>query len=50
MTYIVQTWDKEQWVTINHNVPDAIDYEDAEDYIQRLYPDQKVISVIRKKT
>jgi hypothetical protein len=21
MTYIVQTWDKEQWVTINHNVP-----------------------------
>lgn len=48
MRFEVQTWDSEEYCVNYHTVPDAIDYEDAHDYIQRLYPDQKIISVIRK--
>lgn len=48
MPYEVQTWDKDEHCVNYHLVEDAIDYEDACDCIARQYPDQKVISVIRK--
>lgn len=47
--YQVQTWDNEEWCVNIHDVPDAIDCEDAQQVIQSRYPDQKVISVIKKK-
>jgi len=49
MGYEVQTWDDEYKCVNYHSVPDAIDYEDARDVIVGLHPDQKVISVIRRK-
>ena len=50
MTYEVQTWDSEEYCVNCHTVKDAIDYEDAKDVIESMYPDQKVISVIRKNS
>lgn len=47
--YEVQTWDDDEKCVNYHIVPDAIDYEDAIDVVQSQYPDQKVISVIRRK-
>jgi len=49
MGYEVQTWNQENHCVNYHLVKDAIDYEDACDFITNLYPDQKVISVIRRK-
>jgi len=49
MGYEVQTWDDENKCVNYYSVEDAIDYEDAGDLIQSQYPDQKVISVIRRK-
>lgn len=49
MGYEVQLWDDENKCVNYYNAEDAIDYEDARDLIQSQYPDQKVISVIRRK-
>jgi hypothetical protein len=49
MGYEVQLWDDENKCVNYHSVEDAIDYEDARDLIQSQYPEQKVISVIRRK-
>ena len=49
MTYVVQTWDNEEWCVNYHTVSDAIDYEDAQQVIELQYPDQKVIAVIKRK-
>ena len=49
MGYEVQTWDDKNKCVNYHSVKDAIDYEDARDLIQSQYPEQKVISVIRRK-
>ena len=50
MTYYeVQLWNEDEHCVYYHSVKDAIDYEDARDIIQAQYPNQKVISVIRKK-
>jgi uncharacterized protein YqfB (UPF0267 family) len=46
--YEVQTWDFDEYCINYHSVEDAIDYEDAHEVISKMYPDQKVISVIRK--
>ena len=50
MSYEVQTWDEDNHCVNYHLVEDAIDYENARDFVMDLHPDQKVISVIRKKT
>ena len=47
--YTVQTWDEEYHMVRYHEVVDAIDYEDAAQVVGDLNPDQKVISVVRKK-
>jgi len=49
MKYEVQTWDDEHHCVKYHSVEDAIDYEDALYVITHLHPEQKVISVIRRK-
>jgi len=49
MPYEVQTWDNEEYCVNYHLVSDAIDYEDALQVVQSQYPDQKVISVIKRK-
>lgn len=49
MGYEVQLWDDENKCVHYHSAKDAIDYEDARDLIQSQYPEQKVISVIRRK-
>ena len=45
--YSVETWDEQLHCTRYHDVTDAIDYEDAEQYIKHLYPCEKVLAVIR---
>ena len=45
--YSVQTWDEDNKQVRYRDVTDAIDYEDAEDYITHLYPNEKVIAVVR---
>ena len=47
MTYTVETWDTKQQCTRYHDITDAIHYNDAQDYIQHLYPHENVISIIR---
>lgn len=49
MSYEVQLWDDENKCVNCYSVEDAIDYEDARDVIQSQYPEQNVISVIRRK-
>ena len=49
MSYEVQTWDDQHKCVRFHSVYDAIDYEDAHDFVTGLHPEQKVISVIRRK-
>ena len=48
MAFEVQTWDEQHHCVRYHSVVDAIDYEDAHDFVQSLHPDQKVISVIKR--
>lgn len=45
--YSVETWDEQFHCTRYHDVTDAIDYEDAEQYIRHLYPNERVLAVIR---
>ena len=45
MVYTVITWDHEHNCTRYHEVVDAIDYDDAEDVIKGLHPEQKVLGV-----
>jgi hypothetical protein len=47
--YEVQTWDDSTKCVKYHSVEDAIDYEDARDVIAHLYPEQKVIAVVKRK-
>ena len=44
--YSVETWDEQLHCTRYHDVTDAIDYE-AEDYIKHMYPNERVLAVIR---
>ena len=46
--YEVQTWDEQHKCVRFHSVVDAIDYEDAEQVVRGLHPEQKIISIIRK--
>jgi len=48
MCYEVQTWDNTEHCTNRYSVLDAIDFDDACDIISKRYPDEKVISVIKK--
>ena len=45
MTYKVVTWDSQHNCTRYHEVVDAIDYDDAEDVVKHLHPEQKVPGV-----
>lgn len=47
--YSVQTWDEEHNCTRYHEVIDAIDYEDAEQVIRHLHPEQKCLAVVKKQ-
>ena len=47
--FVVQTWDEQHNCSKFHDVVDAIDYEDAEQVVKGLHPEQKILSVIRKK-
>jgi hypothetical protein len=48
MSYEVQTWDEERKCVRYHSVVDAIDYEDARDFIQGMHPEQKVLAVVKR--
>ena len=48
MSYEVQTWDDQHHCVRYHSVVDAIDYDDAEQVVRGLHPEQKVISVIKR--
>ena len=48
MSYEVQTWDDQHHCVRYHSVVDAIDYDDAEQVVKGLHPEQKVISIIRR--
>ena len=41
--YSVQTWDEEYHMVRYHTVVDAIDYDDAEQVVKGLHPEQKVL-------
>ena len=49
MTYSVQTWDSHEYCVNYHTVEDAIDYEDAAQVIAHMYPDEKVIAVVKHR-
>jgi hypothetical protein len=46
MLYKVQTWNDQTKSTHYHEVVDAIDAEDAEQYIKSLYPTEKILAII----
>jgi len=48
LSYEVQTWDEQHKCVRFHSVVDAIDYDDAEQVVRGLHPEQKVISIIRR--
>jgi len=48
LSYEVQTWDDQHHCVRYHSVVDAIDYDDAEQVVRGLHPEQKVISIIRR--
>ncbi|QIN97316.1 hypothetical protein [Synechococcus phage S-H25] len=48
MSYEVQTWDDQHKCVRFHSVVDAIDFEDAEQVVKGLHPEQKIISIIRR--
>ena len=45
MKFVVETYSEGK--IIRHNVPDAIDFEDAEYVVSKEYPFEKIISVIK---
>jgi len=47
--YTVQTWDEEHKCVRYHSVVDAIDYEDARDFIAGMHPEQKVLAVVKRR-
>jgi hypothetical protein len=47
-SYEVQTWDDQHKCVRFHSVTDAIDWDDAEQVVKGLHPEQKVISIIRR--
>lgn len=47
--YEVQTWDEDHNCIRYYNVVDANSYDDTRDFITHLHPDQKVISVTKRK-
>ena len=49
MSFEVQTWDSHEYCVNYHTVEDAIDYVDAAEVITHMYPDQKVIAVVKRK-
>lgn len=49
MTYSVETWDDDHHCVRYHEIVHAIDYEDAEQIVKDLHPDQKILSVIKRK-
>jgi len=48
LSYEVQTWDDQHKCVRFHSVVDAIDFEDAEQVVKGLHPEQKIISIIRR--
>ena len=45
MTYSVQAWDDQQKCVFYYDVVDAIDYDDAEQVVKGLHPEQKVLGI-----
>lgn len=45
MKFVVETYSEGK--IIRHDVPDAIDFEDAEYVVSKEYPFEKIISVIK---
>ena len=43
--YTVVTWDEQQKCTRQHEVVDAIDCDDAQQVVQGMYPNEKVLGV-----
>ena len=48
MSFEVQTWDDQYKCIRFHLVEDGIDWEDAEQVVRGLHPEQKSISIVRK--
>lgn len=46
--YTVVTWDEEHHCTRYHEVVDAIDHDDAEQVVNHLHPEQKVLGVTHR--
>jgi len=46
--YAVQTWDEEFKCVRYHDVPDAIDMDDAASIVRGLHPEQSLLSVVKK--
>lgn len=44
--YQVQTYNNELHAVLTHDVPDAIDYDDAIYVIERAYPKETILAVI----
>lgn len=45
----VQTWDEQHNCVRYHSVVDAIDYEDAQQVIAHMHPEQKLLAVVKKQ-
>ena len=43
--YTVITWDQQHNCTRYHSLVDAIDYDDAEQVVKGLHPEQKVLGI-----
>ena len=43
----VETWNEQTKCVCYHEVVDAIDYEDAEQVVTGLHPEQKILAVIK---
>ena len=48
MSFEVQTWDDIHKCVRYHLVADGIDWDDAEQVVRGLHPEQKIISIIKK--
>lgn len=47
--YTVITWDDEHHCTRYHTVLDAVDYDDAEQVIKGLHPEQRLMGITLSK-
>lgn len=47
--YTVETWDDTYKCVRYHEVVDAIDYEDAEQVVKGLYPQERILGTIGRK-